>query len=492
MPSSVHADPVPTVPHRSHGAAVPDSTSRRAIGWLPGVVSAGIAALALVFYVLIALGSFRGLALGQDLGIFDQAVAAYSRLQPPDIWLKAQGGFNILGDHFSPIVMVLAPFYKLWPSAVTLMIAQAALFAGCVLMVGRYAYRRGLGLASFLVEAAFAASYGLLSAMVFDFHETAFGLPILLWAVWGFLERRDGQLIAACVLMCLVKEDMPMYAAGLALALFFTGRKVFGLILGAASVVVTLLLVYVVIPSFSYWGHYTYIGSDARGLRSAGEALASLGQHLFSVHGMSFILMLAVTAGIGVVRPVMWTVVPTVVFRFMANDTTYLGFRFQYGVLLTGVAFLALIDAWSWLQTKPDRLVKVVRAGQALLLAGVAVFGFHESEAANRVTMLWTASRPASALDEVAAAIPDGASVAADAFLVDRIVDRTKVQVAFPTWTDETGAPIEADYVLLWENTTAYGNAATPWVRSLIQKLTATTGGVLGGSRRRIVRLAAT
>ena len=128
---------------------------------------------------MIALGSFRGLILGQDLGIFDQAVQAYSRFQVPFIQLKAQGGFNILGDHFSPIIMLLAPFYWLWPSAKMLMVAQALLFAGSVFFVGWYALRRGMGLAAYLAEAAFALSYGVLSAMVFDFHEIAFGLPMV-------------------------------------------------------------------------------------------------------------------------------------------------------------------------------------------------------------------------------------------------------------------------------------------------------------------------
>ncbi|MCL2783778.1 MAG: hypothetical protein FWD80_07430, partial [Propionibacteriaceae bacterium] len=57
------------------------------------------------------------------------------------------------------------------------------------------------------------------------------------------------------------------------------------------------------------------------------------------------------------------------------------------------------------------------------------------------------------------------------------IVDRTTVQVAYASWTDETGAPIRADYVFLDTGTISYSNALSPWVSRLIAQLTAPDGG---------------
>jgi len=438
---------------------------------------AAIAALATTLFTLIGLGSFRGAALGMDLGIFDQAVQAYSRLQTPDIQIKAQGGFNILGDHFSPVIALLAPFYRIWPDARMLMCAQAVLFGFSVGFVGWYAYRRGLGRAAYVVEACFACSFGVLSAAVFDFHEVAFALPVLLWAVWAFLERRDAQMIAACVLMCFIKEDMPMYAAGLALALFFTGRRLFGVILGAASVAATLLLVFVVIPYFSYWGHYAYIGSGARGLRSLGEALTTFGQHLFTGQGGAFILVVAVTIGLGLRRPVALVVLPTMLFRFMANDTVYLGFHLQYGALLTGVAFLALIDGWAWLSEHGVRLARQLQMLQIAVLVVAAAAGVSRSSALVRVGYLTGRDAVIAQRAAVESLIPNGANVAADVYLVPQIVDRTSVQIAYASWKDETGQTIEADYVFLDLDTISYGNRQNQWPQTLIQQLTAPGGG---------------
>jgi hypothetical protein len=72
----------------------------------------------------------------------------------------------------------------------------------------------------------------------------------------------------------------------------------------------------------------------------------------------------------------------------------------------------------------------------------------------------------------IQALIPDGADVAADVYLVDQIVDRTHVQVAYSSWQDETGAEIHADYVFLDLDTISYNNRITPWVAPLINRLT--------------------
>jgi len=458
------------------------------VTWRWGAAAGVIAVLAAVFYILIGLGSFRGLILGQDLGIFDQAVRAYAHFQTPYIQIKAQGGFNILGDHFSPVIIALVPFYWIWPSAKMLMVAQALMFAGSAFFVGWYGLRRGLGVMALVVQAAFVLSYGVLSAMLFDFHEVAFGLPILLYAVWAFLEKRDGHLIVACILMCLVKEDMPMYAAGIALALIVTGRRLFGVVLAAASVAVTLLLIFVVIPIFSYWGHFAYVGSGSRGIDSFSAAFGVFFQHLFSVRGLEFLILIAVTAGVGVLRPVMLAVVPTVLIRFMANDTIYLGFRYHYGVLLTAVAIIALIDGWAWLGAKRAVVARVVRSMQALIVVVLALAELFMtgapfesvpefSNVRTRIEMLWTGNQRAADAQAIAAKIPDGANVAADVFLVDQIVDRTNVQIAHPNWQDETGQPIKADYVWLYASTIAYDNQSTPWVSGLFVKLISPGGG---------------
>src|SRR2546423_14354112 len=80
--------------------------------------AAGFSAISLFRYVHFAANGF-------DLGIQDQTVWGYSRLEMiPNTVL---GVPNLLGDHFNPILMLLAPLYWLWPSAATLLAAPAGL-----------------------------------------------------------------------------------------------------------------------------------------------------------------------------------------------------------------------------------------------------------------------------------------------------------------------------------------------------------------------------
>jgi hypothetical protein len=49
-----------------------------------------------------------------DLGIFTEYVKQYSRLRAPIVDIRG-AGFDLLGDHFHPIVALLAPFFAAFP-----------------------------------------------------------------------------------------------------------------------------------------------------------------------------------------------------------------------------------------------------------------------------------------------------------------------------------------------------------------------------------------
>jgi uncharacterized membrane protein len=137
---------------------------------------------ALALYLLDSLIRQARFHSGYDVTIFDQAIDDYAHLRAPDVLIKSQQPFNILGDHFHPILVLLAPFYRLWPDARVLLIAQALLFALGVHIVSRLAVRR-LGGLGYFVGSAFALSWGVLQAVNFDFHEIAFAVPLLSWPV---------------------------------------------------------------------------------------------------------------------------------------------------------------------------------------------------------------------------------------------------------------------------------------------------------------------
>src|SRR6478735_7173372 len=105
-------------------------------GWVWGMAGALFVAYATVSVRLHE----RLLTSGYDVGIFEQAMRFYAHLRLPVAELKGPG-FQLLGDHFSPILATLAPFYRLWPSPLTLLLAQAALLAVAVVPLARWTAR---------------------------------------------------------------------------------------------------------------------------------------------------------------------------------------------------------------------------------------------------------------------------------------------------------------------------------------------------------------
>jgi uncharacterized membrane protein len=75
-----------------------------------------------------------------DLGIFDQVIWRLSRFDAPTSSLK--GGLNIFGDHFHPIIALLAPVYWIAPRVEALIVAQSVLLAASIVPVFAFARRR--------------------------------------------------------------------------------------------------------------------------------------------------------------------------------------------------------------------------------------------------------------------------------------------------------------------------------------------------------------
>ena len=96
--------------------------ARSVSGWvLPVLWALGCT----VAYAALSVLRFRRFEpTSWDNAIFEQAVRGYAGLGWPVVDIKGPG-FNVLGDHFSPITALLAPFYAVVPSAQTLLVAQA-------------------------------------------------------------------------------------------------------------------------------------------------------------------------------------------------------------------------------------------------------------------------------------------------------------------------------------------------------------------------------
>jgi uncharacterized membrane protein len=231
---------------------------------------------------------------GYDLGIFDQAVRRYAHFQAPIVPLKGPG-YNIFGDHFHPIIALGAPFYWIWDNPQTLLILQAALISLSIPVVYRFARRRTTPAASLAICFGYAASWAFQTMVNFDFHEVAWGVPILALAIDALDRKADRALLLWCGMLLLVREDMGIlvliigllrlaqgrdgrallrwrgWRDGRAWRSRLTGRGWWpGLVLVVAGVAMYELATAVILPHFSpngqfaYWQYGPTLGPDLK------------------------------------------------------------------------------------------------------------------------------------------------------------------------------------------------------------------------------------
>jgi Predicted membrane protein (DUF2079) len=220
--------------------------------------------LTFAVYGLVALQRHRQFGTaGYDLGIFDQAVRRYAHFEVPIVPLKGVG-YNIFGDHFHPIIALAAPFYWIWDNPQTLLLVQAALIAASVPVVYRFARRRMSDRAALIVCIAYAAGWPFQALVNFNFHEVAWGVPILALAIDALDRADDRQLIVFAGLLLLVREDMGILVVllGLLRAVrrprVLRGGVAVGLGLVAVGIAAYEIATAVILPHFAPNGQFAY------------------------------------------------------------------------------------------------------------------------------------------------------------------------------------------------------------------------------------------
>lgn len=176
---------------------------------------------------LFSVGQWRMLQVPSwDLSIFSQLAKAYAAGQAPIVPIKGED-FNLLGDHFHPLLIVLGPLWRLWPSPLMLLILQDLLLAISAWPLVRLAtdqLRRARlplpRLWAALLGGAYVCSWGLQGAVAAQFHEIAFAVPLLAWGSAAYVRRRYLASALWLAPLILIKEDLGLTVmmAGLVIA----------------------------------------------------------------------------------------------------------------------------------------------------------------------------------------------------------------------------------------------------------------------------------
>ncbi|WP_299532486.1 DUF2079 domain-containing protein [uncultured Streptomyces sp.] len=304
-----------------------------------------IAAVLCALYFLYSYAQYaRFDSPSWDLGIFEQEVRAYAELRAPVVDIKGPG-YLILGDHFSPLVALLAPLYWIWPSALALLFAQAALFAASAVVVGRTVQQLLGGRWGPWVTVAYGLSWGLQEAVKADFHEIALAVPLIALVCRALLRERWTAAALWALPLVLVKEDLGATVAAVGFLLIVFGRRLQGLLVtlfGAGMFALTLL---VLIPAASSAGQYDYwkkIDTDGEKQITLLDSVLGLLDSPVKLEMLFFLV--AVTGFMALRSPLMVLVLPTLGWRLMSQDEFHWGMIWHYSAILMPVVFLAMAD----------------------------------------------------------------------------------------------------------------------------------------------------
>lgn len=232
------------------------------------VIAIGVAVAAGAYW------SFCGLLLhwsfhsnGWDLGIFSQVV-----------WNTAHGhwfdytfrNMSYLGDHWQPVLLVLAPLAWLPGGAAPLLVFQGAVLGAAVVPLEGAARRLAGGPAAVAVVVAYVFGLGVARAVDYDFHlESVFPLCAST-ALWGLAKGSRAAFWVGTLALLPLKEDAALVSLALCwIAWLAFGRQRDAAWIGAIAlsyaVVVSLLLMpyYRGSESNPLSERYGYLGNSA-------------------------------------------------------------------------------------------------------------------------------------------------------------------------------------------------------------------------------------
>ncbi|VEG28644.1 DUF2079 domain-containing protein [Actinomyces howellii] len=441
---------------------------------LPLVLPAVPVVIGAWILVVYSVGQWRAMTVPSwDLAIFSELAKAYSRLEAPIVPIKGDG-YNLLGDHFHPILVLLGPVWRLFPSPLALLIVQDLLIAVSAWPITRLAVRLLGGPAGTVLGLFYVLAWGFQGAVAAQFHEIAFAVPMLAWGSVAFVESRWRACVLWIAPLVLVKEDLGLtvFMAGLAIALrgwqdspggepqpgrtSLSRPVVIGLGLAAFGAAAFALTVGVILPALSPTGTWEY------GLSGDGAAGGNLLARLLTPSvKIATLAMVACTAGlIGLASPWAGLVLPTLAWRLASSKEFYWDWQYwHYNAILIPVAVGALLDVVARLKGRSSTgtwMGAPVRYRWAVALA-VAVPLATGAATASQLP-LWdmtvkgygsTSSRAAAA-EQIIDLIPEGSTVETDLTLLAYLVPTTTVSWVGTSSTD-------TDYVVVDSLSSAWG-----------------------------------
>ncbi|HSH31248.1 MAG TPA: DUF2079 domain-containing protein [Candidatus Saccharimonadales bacterium] len=381
-----------------------------------------------------------------DLGIFDQGIWHYSRFEAPASTIR--GFDNLLGDHFHPILVLVAPLLWVWNDARALLILQALLFVLSALPIWWLADKHFGRLAAVLWSSAYLLFWGIQNAIAFDFHEIAFAMPLISFGAFYAVGKRWRRALFFILPLLLVKEDLSflVMAFGLFYLLYRQWWLGLGLVgLGASWFLIVTKLIMPGLAGGNKFGYWTYPQFGPDPISAAKAVLAKpwrVVEEMFQPrHKLKTGFYLFWSFGLlPLASPLIVLAAPLVAERFLSTNMNYWVMDFHYSATIAPILALAAIDGLQrfgrWLHFR--RSVYLI-AGLAVLLINVYLLPRYPLSSLVQPSY-WSLSQSDRQGHAMLELIPPSASVLAQDTIAPHLTHRDKIY-------DLDQASPKADYV---------------------------------------------
>jgi uncharacterized membrane protein len=325
-----------------------------------GLVALGLGAVYSVTYIALTVLRHRSFhSNGFDLGLFDQVFwnTTQGRLFESTMSQSLPVPHSLLGDHFSPIFLLLVPFYAAAPHPETLVVIQTlalGLGAWPVYLLARLKLSAGYAPWWVLVYFLFVP---LAYINLDDFHEVAIAVAPLGFALYFIESGRRGWFLLSLLITFLVKEEMALIGVGFGVYMLVSKRGwKLGLGVLVGSVLTFVAVIQVVIPFFAGGRAYPYIGDRYQQVGGSARGILTtmvtdplrIARALLQIKKIEFlIVMLGPVLGLSALAG--WAVLlllPTLGYLLLSSYDQQYSFTSQYSAplipLVVGTAILGM------------------------------------------------------------------------------------------------------------------------------------------------------
>lgn len=161
-----------------------------------------------------------------DFGIFSQMFYYLKTEFVPLTTCERHKLLSHFAVHLSPVYYLLLPVYFIFPSPVTLQVSQAVILGSALIplyLIARHYKLSNKYTILLMVAAAFYPA--MAGGTMYDFHENAFLLPLILWTLYFAEKNKNIPMYIFMALTFTVKEDAAIYIAFIAIYFMLSGRK---------------------------------------------------------------------------------------------------------------------------------------------------------------------------------------------------------------------------------------------------------------------------